>query len=383
MENNSIVVVYILHVLNNSGSIISFKNLLPELVKHGVKPVVIVPNDKHADHKVRAELETLGCECYSCNVDKSAYYNDKNIIKRIYHNLPILPKRVLARRDIERIIERINPDIVHTISGITQEGYWVAKQRNIPHVWHIREYLTLDFGKKLFPSEKKVKEMYADSYTICITHDLQRYFELEGNENSKVIYNPIFPLDKIDGVNYTKKRYFLISSRISREKGIEAIMDAFVEVCKSKTDVVLQIAGFGTDQYMAYLKDKYAAQINENRIIFLGFVKDIRGLMKEALALLVGSTYEGFGRMTAEANMLGCPVIGRNTAGTKEILEFTGGGFLFDTQEELLKKMIALCEMSQNDIQSMMRQAQVRAIKEYNSEHSADQVYSFYNRIIT
>ena len=376
-------VVYILHVLNRSGSIISFKNLLPELVNRRIRPIIIIPKDKNVDENIKKEFINAGYECFNCHVDKSALYTDRNILKRIYHNLPILPKIVMARWDLNRVIRKINPDIIHTISGITHEGYKVAKINNIPHVWHIREYLTLDFKKRLFPSQEAVNRMYGDSYTICISRDLQRYFRLDNNPKSKVIYNPVYSITQIEGTIEEKKNYFLISSRISIEKGIELIADAFVEYVAQHKGFVLYIAGYGPSQYVDYLKEKYKKSIQDGNIFFLGYVRDVRNLMKEARALFVGSNNEGFGRMTAEANMMGCPVIGRNSAGTKEILKLTNGGFLFDTHVQLVENISKICKMSQEEIKQMMKPAQKKAIELFNNESSAEKVYEFYKEIVS
>lgn len=55
-----------------------------------------------------------------------------------------------------------------------------------------------------------------------------------------------------------------------------------------------------------------------SQVVFLGMRKDIYSLMKDAMALIVPSYWEGFGFITTEAMFNGCLVIGRNTSGTKE-----------------------------------------------------------------
>ena len=96
----------------------------------------------------------------------------------------------------------------------------------------------------------------------------------------------------------------------------------------------------------------------------------------------MGSYNEGFGRMTAEANMLGIPVIGRNTAGTKEILEQTGGGFLFDSNMQLTICMKKMLKMNDEQSVELMRQPQRIAKELFCTELHIEKIKELYNGII-
>ena len=81
--------------------------------------------------------------------------------------------------NLEDVIKKFNPDIIHTnVSPITI-GYRVAKELKIPHVWHIREYLDKDFKIKPFPSMNSLKNKLKNSYSIAITKDVKNHFALD------------------------------------------------------------------------------------------------------------------------------------------------------------------------------------------------------------
>lgn len=92
-------------------------------------------------------------------------------------------------------------------------------------------------------------------------------------------------------------------------------------------------------------------------MIFEGFQTNVKSYMTKAKTLIVASPAEGFGRMTAEACFDGCLVIGKNSCGTKEILEQTGG-FLYNTQQELIAKMENVASISDEEYKEKALQAQ-------------------------
>ena len=49
---------------------------------------------------------------------------------------------------------------------------------------------------------------------------------------------------------------------------------------------------------------------------------------------IMNSKAEGFGRVTVEAMLAGCLVLGRRTGGTLEIIDNAKNGILYDTEEE-------------------------------------------------
>ena len=57
-----------------------------------------------------------------------------------------------AKHELSLIVNKFKPDIIHTNIGPISIGYEVARQKNIPHIWHLREYQKLDFNINYFPT---------------------------------------------------------------------------------------------------------------------------------------------------------------------------------------------------------------------------------------
>ena len=103
--------------------------------------------------------------------------------------------------------------------------------------------------------------------------------------------------------------------------------------------------------------------------------------MSHAKALIVASRFEGFGRMTAEAAFMGCLVIGRNTGGTKEIIDKTGG-FLFFFFEELAEEMESLSSIEDSTYLALAQKAKSVAKQAYSTENNAAQILSIYKKLL-
>jgi len=367
-------ILYILHTTLNDGSTLSFKSLMEGVVRLGVTPVVLYPKRQHNENVTY--LEQLGCECHSYFKAKSAIPHKANCIEIVLHLCRMAVMKVVSYINLFFLVKKIKPDIIHTNSGVVHEGYLIARTLKIPHVWHIREYQEKDCDWTIMPSKKIFERELSKSYGIFITQDLQAFFH-QDNHTSRVIYNPIYDQEDIQDIPKNDEKYFLIANRVSKEKGIEDIIKGFALFCEHNQEYQLYIAGQGSEAYIEELKTLCQALNVMDKVHFLGFVSDMRELMYNAKVLFVGSFYEGFGRMTAEANSLGTFVIGRNTGGTKEIVELTHGGYLFNRYEEIP----TLLDQYLNSDGNIMEEAQNIAMEYFSKKNHCRNIVQVYNEL--
>lgn len=378
-------ILYIIHSCIMGGATISFINLVKGIRSEGFEVIVAHPRPSKDEKILIDELTNLGCKCIPIRTAVSAVGKSKSpiktVIKFIFYILKILVFKVISYRNLSKVVNNEKPDIIHTNTGVVHEGFWISKKYNLPHIWHLREYQTKDFNMAVFPSLKSFKKNLKESYTVCITKDIQDFFGLKDYRKSFVIYNPAMFESEILSTG-KKENYFLVANRISPEKGINDILKSFSLIVKSRPDYLLKIAGFGGKRYIAELKNLCAELGIENNVLFLGYSDNIRSLMIYSKALIVGSYYEGFGRMTAEANMLGIPVIGRNSAGTKEVLEQTHGGFLFNSVPEMAERMNILADYNDEKIDNLMKEPQQTAINLFSGEQHIRKMIALYKRVV-
>lgn len=372
-------VLYIVNSTNMGGATISFLNMVLGLRQKGVTPIVVCP-DNCINRDFLQLLEEKGISYYMSSIVSSIIYPAKKhlFMRWLKSCLSLSYKKWISKKKLKKIVEIEKPDIIHTNVGVIHEGYHVARILKIPHVWHLREYQTKDFHWLIFPSYSIFRQHLKKSFVITITNGIREYFKLTFPK-AITIYNGIYRRDETCLVK-DKESYFLIASRISPEKGILDVIKAFSKF-SLRHDYRLRIAGMDSGQYVESLVNSARELDCLDRIDFLGFQKDIRHLMSYAKALIVASPYEGFGRMTAEAAFCGTIVIGRNTAGTKEIMDVTGG-LAFSTIDEMTEQMEVLALMPAGEYMSKALYAQKKAKDYYSIENNVDRVFSFYKDII-
>jgi glycosyltransferase involved in cell wall biosynthesis len=130
-----------------------------------------------------------------------------------------------------------------------------------------------------------------------------------------------------------EKPYFLFVGRLEVIKGLQNL----IELWKKVDHFELLIAGAGS------YENQLRAQATSNpRIKFLGSLPqhELGTLYFHALACIVPSiTYETFGMIIIESFARKTPAIARDLGALTEVINDSGGGFVYRTDEELLKAM--------------------------------------------
>ncbi len=379
-------VMYIIHSCIPGGATISFLNLVEGIRKANIDVAVVHPKPGTKDELFIKKLNDMGCKCITARVATSFNCIRKGIlnhIKFILRYFLIFYRKIIFYKELNRIVKAEKPDIIHTNTGVVHEGYLIAKKYNIPHVWHLREYQTLlsDYKVAIFPSKKIYENMLKNSYTFSITKGIQEHFNIDNIESSFVVNEPVMSISETDNI-CKKENYFLIANQINPQKGVEDIIKAFSYFLKYYNNYKLIILGFGNKNYINNLVVLCKNLNINNNVDFLGYRDDVFSYIKKSKALIVGSFFEGFGRMTAEANILGIPVIGRNMSGTKEILELTKGGFLFDTVEQMAEYMKLIASKSDMELNQFMVEPKRIATESYSNEQHIKRVLELYKVIV-
>ena len=114
--------------------------------------------------------------------------------------------------------------------------------------------------------------------------------------------------------------------RLSVQKGIKYMLDAFKLVLEKFKDVHLVIAGTGELEGM--IKEFRVKANLEKNIHLLGFRKDIPDLMRTFDIFLLPSLWEGFGIVLIEALASGKPIVASDASSITEIVEDGRNGIL-------------------------------------------------------
>lgn len=384
-------IVYILSLTNEyGGASKSFLLLLKNMISRLVEVIVVVP-DRNGIYNTLVEL---GCEVCVLTYRNNTYPRSKTLKEKILFFPRLIARLIVNNRASKKLavyLKGKNVDIIHTNVSVINIGFNAARELNIPHIYHFREYGDLDFNLHYFPTwssfYKKIDVQ--GSYAISITKGIQRHHHLHGKDTSCVIYNGIF--DKESYSEKTEKKpYFLFAGRIEYPKGLDLLLAAYIEYArKVATPYKLLIAG-GVVEHLYYAELKRLVSDNQlsDKVIFIGERTDLDVLMSEASAVVVPSRNEGFGRCMPEAMFYHSLVIGHNTGGTKEQmdngLELTGEeiALRYDTVGELVECLVKVTTEPQQSFSSIIKRAFYTVNTLYQSEVNAEKIYTFYNDII-
>lgn len=242
---------------------------------------------------------------------------------------------------------QLSPDIIYSNGTIIHAGRMLAKRLNLPHVWHIREFIGKD---QLMPLN--IYHMMNNGTTkfILISNDLYKVYNQHITQDKlimvsngiKYIEQP--PKIKHEGLN------LLLTARICQDKRQIDAIEAMNLICNEKgiNDIHLYFAGScvtNADQsYKESALDLIHKYKLEKKITFLGEVKNMSSLRQNMDIELLCSSREAFGRVTVEAMRSSLVVIGSNAGGTPDIVTDGYNGFMYEPGniKELSNKIIML-----------------------------------------
>ena len=113
------------------------------------------------------------------------------------------------------------------------------------------------------------------------------------------------------------QKYFIFCSKWWRNKNHGALMKAFNKFAQKNSEIKLILVG----DYQGDLQSRLIEKFSSDRIIIAGFIPDeeLGILLKNALAFVHPSVYEGFGMPIIEAMANGIPVACSNVASLPEV----------------------------------------------------------------
>lgn len=227
----------------------------------------------------------------------------------------------------------------------------------IPHIFKIRTVATIHgldwqrskwggFATWYLKLGEKIAAKYADE-VIVLSENVRKYFLETYNRETKFISNGIEKPEILSPKlikskwNLDKDDYILFLGRIVPEKGLQYLIDAFLEV---ETDKKLVIAGGASDtnDFMNEIKEK---AISDERIIFTGFVqgKELEELYSNAYIYTLPSDLEGMPISLLEAMSYGNCCLVSDIDECAEVVEDNGIVFEKGNVQDLKIKLQEVC----------------------------------------
>jgi glycosyltransferase involved in cell wall biosynthesis len=121
------------------------------------------------------------------------------------------------------------------------------------------------------------------------------------------------------------------AGRMVPQKNQKFLIDAAKQLQQRGIEFKLLLAGTG--KLWNFLEDYTAASGLSEKIVFLGFVNNIKSFMETIDIFLLSSAWEGFGYVLVEAMASRKPVVSLNSSSEPEIVRHRHSGFIIDGNE--------------------------------------------------
>lgn len=306
---------------------------------------------------------------------------------------------------IKRLVEEINPQVIHLQDHYTigKAALNAGKRLGIPIIG-TNHFMPENFIHYLYPPHFAKKPLSKLAWRQFI--NVYKHLDLITTPTKTAVSliqnlglkNPITPiscgvdLDIFNPKNngsYLKKRFKINSSkpvvlfvgRLDKEKNLDAVIKAFVNVLKS-IDAQLVIAGKGKEKpKLVKLSQKLGIEKN---VTFAGFVpeEDLPSFYRIADVFVIASIAELQSIATMEAMASGLPVVATRVMALPELVSDGKNGYLFNDGDiqTLANRLIRI--LNNRNLQKQMSKHSLKIISDHSLEKTIQSYEKLYQRLI-
>ena len=325
-----------------------------------------------------------------------------------------------AQRRLSAAIAQFHPEVIHIHNLFYVASPAIlntARRLGVPVVMTLHNYRLLCINAQLLRNKKPCElcvhstfpwaglrhRCFGDSYfkslqvgLITSTHKLlgtwqqgvARYLCLTPFAQAKildsslqlrpeqVLLKPNFVEDRGTGLPEDRENFYLFVGRLSEEKGVETLLQAFAEL-----PYPLKIAGAGEGEtQVKAFAEKYT------HISYLGALptEQIAALLKKCRALIFPSIwYEGLPMTILEAFAAATPVIASNMPNIRDIVRHGYNGLHFEAASaESLCREVRYFEEAQGELRMLYTQARQSYEAYYSPAKNLEMLENIYKEVI-
>lgn len=361
-----------------SGAFLSMVKLISILREKGqIEPYVILPWKGTGDSLLTENhIPFRFVRSYPWIIDLEADLLEeaKVPVKKVINGAAVIK--------IRKLLRRLKPDLVHINTTWSYVGAAAAYAEKIPVVWHLREFVEEDQHSRLWNREKGYALIGRADHIAVISKALQnKYRDVFDQEKVHMIYNGIDVDRFYDGDKKIFQKEDLVFSCVG---GLYAGKDQrlLIEACALLRDrgienFTLNIVGTGPEEEA--LRRLTAERGLEEKVFFRGFCKRPEDYYRQSDMVFMVSRSEAFGRVTIEAMLSGCLVIGSDSGATTELIGQDRYGYLYEpgNAEALADTVVRALENKEASVR-IMEEGRSMAREEFTAERNAEKIDSIY-----
>lgn len=365
----------------SSGAFLSMVKLIQILkARYSIIPIVVVPKRGTGVEL----LANIGVKYYLVeNYDWVIPLNEGNTFENLLDRQRKRKFNKSAVKRLKNIIGVENIEIVHINTSYAYIGALAARECGIPYVWHIREMLEEDQGRRIW-NKNGYKLIAGASRIIAIsTVVFEKYERIFKTEKLVKILNGV-DIDKFYIPNHEifqdEKVSLVYGGGYGRKKGVFCLLSALRLVIDNGIDnISLELIGEPSDSFKkAVLKYGLSSYIT-----FCGFQEHVEKYYKHADIAFSTSVCEAFGRKTVEGMLGGALLIAADTGGTIDIIANGKTGLTYKEGNPIdLAQKITYAIKNKNEMKKIAECGRKYALDHFDASLNAKSVYEVYESVL-
>ncbi|MDD2284085.1 MAG: glycosyltransferase family 4 protein [Paludibacter sp.] len=403
-------ILFIHHGNAKAGATLSLLGLMQGLSKLGVDCIMachdVEAREFYSQYGFMTENVNVTLYPHTCG----AWYPFWNVrgMLRLLRWWSIFPS---ASRDLQNLIKRIQPDIVH-LNSLTLAPYLpIISAMKVRAVLHVRERLhTGTFGIRSNWLRGIVKEHA--SHIICICRDNLDAL-IPNDSKASVVYNPVdlsifnpnndcSDLNKELGISAHKPILLFVGGSDVIIKGIHILTAALGRLKRRNVNCTCLFVGMQMEssnslwptirRAVANLLCIYSARQKfqrkvkkldiEDMVLPRPFVRNIEQYYALADIVVIPFIKPHFARQVIEAGAMAKPVVASRIGGIEEVVHSSKTGLLVEPgNPAMLAAAIETLLLDPSLSKRMGEAGQAIAIEKYDAAISAKQVYDIYRTL--
>lgn len=237
------------------------------------------------------------------------------------------------------------PNRIYTIRGLRLETTFGLKRR----ILYLTEKIAINCSTKTVAISHSLRDTVIDlklvnpDKVIVLGNGSSNGVNLEPFKRTEILNDKVLNLKR--KYNIDDKDFVLgFVGRITKDKGVDQLIEVYLELIKQKENIKLLIVGEfeENDPISDYSKNIIETHPN---IIHVGFQSSPAPFYFLMQVLLFLTNREGFGNVSIEAALSGIPVIVKNVTGARDtVLDKETGFIVEDSVNSIVRKVTEIYE---------------------------------------
>jgi len=274
-------------------------------------------------------------------------------------------------------------DVVHVNTAVVVGavlGGWLARR---PVVLHVRES---------FQAHERVWRLYARivrgmvTRVLAVSTEIAEECRRAGFRSVHLVHDGVEQMEVLTREERGDLPVVVSIGRLNAWKGHEVLVDAVGRLEHEGLAVRVEIAGDpfpGGEHFLSRLEAHISGQGLADRVQLLGFVSDVREILRHASVFVLASTRpEPFGLALVEAMAAGVPCIATAHGGPVDIIEHGRSGLLVPPGDATELADAIRSVVTDRALQSALASGGAAAAREFTADRVVDRVTDHYRAVL-